>query len=38
MTHEVLVDALVATTGLGIVIWAANVIARRGCAALRHTL
>ncbi|MCK4324625.1 MAG: M56 family metallopeptidase, partial [Armatimonadetes bacterium] len=38
MTHEVLVDALVATTGLGIVVWAASVIARRSSAALRHTL
>lgn len=38
MTHEVLVDALVATTGLGIVVWAASVIARRSSASLRHTL
>ncbi len=38
MTHKVLVDALVATTGLGVIVWVANVIARRSSAALRHTL
>ncbi len=38
MTHEVLVDALVATTGLAIVVWVASVISRRSSAALRHTL